>query len=105
MTIARLKITLDDITPAVTRRVEVPLDITLSDLHLVIQAAMPWDNCHLYEFSARKIRWGIADDDSDWGDDGPLDARLQEVEDGGGEDDLGEPEGEPGVLPDQLLGL
>lgn len=74
MTIARLKITLDDITPAVTRRVEVPLDITLSDLHLVIQAAMPWDNCHLYEFSARKIRWGIADDDSDWGDDGPLDA-------------------------------
>jgi hypothetical protein len=41
-TIARLKITLDDVKPAVLRRVEVPFDIRLDRLHLTIQAAMGW---------------------------------------------------------------
>jgi hypothetical protein len=39
-TIACLKITLDDVKPAVLRRVEVPLGIRLDRLHLTIQAAM-----------------------------------------------------------------
>jgi hypothetical protein len=42
--IARLKITLDDVQPAVVRRVAVPADIRLDDLHLVFQIAMPWEN-------------------------------------------------------------
>ena len=66
MTIARLKITLDHMQPAVVRRLEVPLDIKLSDLHLVIQAAMPWWNYHLYEFRARGQRWGLPDPDFNW---------------------------------------
>ena len=37
--IARLKITLDDVKPAVLRRVEVPLTIRLDRLHLVLQAS------------------------------------------------------------------
>jgi Plasmid pRiA4b ORF-3-like protein len=41
-TIARLKITLDDVEPTVLRRVEVPFDIRLDRLHLTIQAAMGW---------------------------------------------------------------
>jgi Plasmid pRiA4b ORF-3-like protein len=61
--IARLKITLDNVAPAVERRVEVPADIRLDDLHLVIQVAMPWDNYHLYEFRAGAIAWGIPDPD------------------------------------------
>lgn len=49
-TIARLTITLDDVAPAVQRRIEVPLSITLERLHLTIQATMGWTNSHLYEF-------------------------------------------------------
>ena len=41
-TIARLKITLDHVKPAVQRRVEVPLTIRLDRLHLVFQAALGW---------------------------------------------------------------
>ena len=70
--IARLKITLDDIKPAVLRRVEVPLAIRLDRLHLVLQAAMGWTNSHLYEIRARGVGWGAPD--PGWGE-GPLDAR------------------------------
>ena len=71
-TIARLKITLDDVKPAVLRRIEVPLNIRLDRLHLVIQAAMGWSNSHLYEIRARDVGWGEPDPDER---DGPLDAR------------------------------
>ena len=71
-TIARLKITLDDVKPIVLRRVEVPATLRLDRLHLAIQAAMGWTNTHLYEILARGTGWGIPD--PDWGD-GPLDAR------------------------------
>jgi hypothetical protein len=50
-TIARLKITLDDVKPAVLRRIEVPFNIRLDRLHLAIQAAMGWTNTHLYEIA------------------------------------------------------
>jgi hypothetical protein len=39
-TIARLKITLDNVEPTVLRRIEVPLSLRLDRLHLAIQAAM-----------------------------------------------------------------
>lgn len=86
--IVRLKITLDDVKPAVVRRIEVPLAIKLSNLHLAIQAAMPWLNYHLYEFRIRDTSWGIPDKDLDFGfGDGPRDARkaiLQDVLDATG---------------------
>lgn len=71
MSIARLKITLDHVKPEPLRRIEVPLDMTLADLHLVIQAAMPWENYHLYEFRIRQARWGIPDADMSSYDDPP----------------------------------
>lgn len=71
-TIARLKITLDDVEPLVLRRIEVPLALRLDRLHLAIQAAMGWTNSHLYEIRARDVGWSIPD--PDWRD-GPLDAR------------------------------
>lgn len=76
-TIARLKITLDRVTPQVMRRVEVPLD----RLHLVIQAAMGWTNSHLYEIRARDASWCSPDADSDWVDDffDARNARLGDV--------------------------
>jgi hypothetical protein len=62
MPIARLKVTLAHVEPTVVRRIEVPLDITLSNLHLVIQVVMPWWNYHLYEFRARTHHWGLLPD-------------------------------------------
>jgi hypothetical protein len=77
--IARLRIKLDDVEPAVVRWVEVPLTIRLDRLHLMLQAAMGWTNSHLYEIRARDVGWGRPD--PLFGD-GPLDAskaRLIEV--------------------------
>ena len=74
--IARLKVTLKDVKPAVVRRIEVPLTIRLDRLHLVLQAAMGWTNSHLYEIRARDVGWGVPD--PDWGD-GPLDARKMRL--------------------------
>jgi hypothetical protein len=77
-TVARIKITLNDVEPVVLRRIEVPFDIRLDRLHLAIQAAMGWTNTHLYEIRARDVGWGIPD--PDWGG-GPLDARKARLAD------------------------
>ena len=77
--IAHLRIKLDDVEPAVVRRLEVPLTIRLDRLHLVLQAAMGWTNSHLYEIRARDVGWGMPD--PEFGN-GPLDAskaRLADV--------------------------
>src|ERR1700684_2309004 len=73
-TIARLKITLDNVTPVVLRRVEVPFDIRLDRLHLTIQAAMGWTNSHLYELRAGDVGWSTPYPDAHWSGDF-LDAR------------------------------
>lgn len=84
--IARLKIVLDDVEPAVMRRIEVPLDLRLDRLHTVLQEAVGWTNSHLWEFRIRDIGFGIPD--PEWGSgDGPIDARkttlLAVIEDTG----------------------
>ena len=45
-----LRIELDDLTPAIWRRVWVEGSISLSTLHHTIQAAMGWTDAHLHEF-------------------------------------------------------
>ena len=47
-----LLIALVDADPDIERRVVVPDQYTLADLHLVIQAAMGWTNSHLHTFTA-----------------------------------------------------
>jgi hypothetical protein len=59
--IACLKIVLEDVEPAVLRRVEVPLSIRLDRLHLALQEAMGWSNSHLYEIRAGGLAWGFVD--------------------------------------------
>ena len=61
MTVARLKVTLDDVEPKVVRRIEVPADIKLDQLHLILQAALGWMNSHLYEIRIQDARYGIPD--------------------------------------------
>ena len=59
--IARIRIELDGIDPAVWRTVEVPLTTRLSGLHEVIQAAMLFDNAHLFQFDVGTKRYAIPD--------------------------------------------
>jgi hypothetical protein len=79
-TIARLKITLDDVKPAVLRRVDVPFGIRLDRLHLTIQAAMGWTNSHLYELRAGDVGWSTPYPEADWSGDF-LDARKARLGD------------------------
>jgi hypothetical protein len=59
----RIKATLKDVAPEVTRWIAVPLAIRLDRLHLVLQAAFGWTNTHLYLFDAAGGRWGEPDPD------------------------------------------
>lgn len=63
MSVVRLHVALQEIEPAVTRCIEVQASLRLDRLHLVLQAAMPWQNYHLYEFEAAGRRWGLPDPD------------------------------------------
>jgi hypothetical protein len=49
-TIVSLKVTLRGAKPPIWRRLLVPSTMTLGDLHLAIQAAMGWEDCHLHAF-------------------------------------------------------
>lgn len=71
--IVRLAITLDDVTPAVSRVIEVPLGIRLDRLHSVFQAALAWTDSHLWELTVGRTGFGIPDPEYGFG--GPLDAR------------------------------
>lgn len=51
-------ISLDDVKPKVWRRVLVPIAWNLEQLHLVIQAAFNWKNCHSYVFLMGGLRFG-----------------------------------------------
>jgi hypothetical protein len=48
--IYRLKVSLVGVRPPIWRKVLMPARITLDKLHLVIQAAMGWENRHLHQF-------------------------------------------------------
>jgi hypothetical protein len=58
----QLKITLSGVSrPPVWRRVLVPADVTLGDLHDVIQVAMGWDDYHMHLFSVGGQDYGSPD--------------------------------------------
>ena len=54
----QLKIWLHGISPMVWRRLLVPSDCTLRELHGVLQVAMGWEGIHLYQFCLRARRVG-----------------------------------------------
>ena len=65
----QFKITLQDVKPAVWRRIQTPAGYSFWDLHVAIQDAMGWRDVHLHEFQIidpekRKLESiGIPDDD------------------------------------------
>jgi hypothetical protein len=79
--IATVRIELKDSDPPIWREVDVPTSITLKTLHAIIQAAMGWFDCHLWEFAIAKRRYGPPTDE-DWGNEPRGDAgkiRLSDV--------------------------
>ncbi len=58
----RMFITLAHIEPPIWRRILVPSDITLAQLHEVIQSAMGWTRSHLHEFRINETRYGVPDE-------------------------------------------
>ena len=66
--IAVLRIELIDIEPLIWRRVAVPTATNLQTLHRIIQAAMGWQDYHLWEFAAAGKTYGVPDpEDATWG--------------------------------------
>src|SRR3546814_1203414 len=64
--IARIRITLEDLKPAIWRRVELPVTNSLKTLHLAIQACMLFENYHLFRFDIGDAAYGIRFDDDDF---------------------------------------
>jgi len=63
--IYQLKVTLRNVRPEVWRRVLVPGDFRLSDLHEVLQCAMGWTDSHLHAFRIGDVEYGPSGRDVD----------------------------------------
>jgi hypothetical protein len=61
LAVLRIKIVLLGTKPPIWRRVLVPAEFTLAQLHDVVQAAMGWEDCHLHQFYIGKRRFGVPD--------------------------------------------
>src|SRR6202043_3577668 len=61
--VVRLRITLEDVRPAVWRRLLVPGSVRLSKLHGMFQAAMGWTDSHLHLFRIGDANYGSQFDD------------------------------------------
>jgi hypothetical protein len=64
--IYQFKITLLNVEPKIWRRIQVA-DCTLADLHYLIQAAMGWEDAHLYEFQVNRRRFVVPVDEPVFG--------------------------------------
>jgi Plasmid pRiA4b ORF-3-like protein len=59
--IYQIKVTLLGTSPPIWRRLLVPADVALAQLHDVLQTAMGWDDGHMHEFSVGSRRIGRSD--------------------------------------------
>lgn len=59
---ARVTIALLDVLPRVWRRIVVPAEVTLDQLHTVVQIAMGWEDDHLHQWESAGQRFGEPSD-------------------------------------------
>jgi hypothetical protein len=57
----QIKVTLLGTRPPIWRRLLVPADLTLEQLHPILQTAMGWTNSHLHEFRHGQTTYGRRD--------------------------------------------
>ena len=58
----QLKITLLGSKPPIWRRLLVPSDMTLLELHEALQVAMGWQNCHMHSFRIGRAEYPPSDE-------------------------------------------
>jgi hypothetical protein len=54
----QMKVTLEDISPPIWRRIQVTSATTLYGLHKILQVAMDWSGAHLHQFVIDGIHYG-----------------------------------------------
>jgi len=65
-------VTIRDIEPPIWRRLLLPLDLNLAQLHEVIQAALGWTDSHLHQFHVGGLIYGAPEfDEGGFADDSP----------------------------------
>jgi len=74
-----LKVTLRGVRPPIWRRVRVAGDLTLRELHHVLQLALGWTDSHLHEFEIGGNRYGMPDPQEDI-DEPPLDEQDHQLD-------------------------
>lgn len=77
--IYRLKVTLRSSKPPIWRRIKVYEDISLQELHTVLQVAMGWMNCHLHQFIRGNVFYGPPDPDFGFECESEVKTRLHDV--------------------------
>jgi hypothetical protein len=56
----QIKVTLQHIEPPIWRRIEVPRNVTLRDLHEILQIIMGWKDKHKHTFTIKDTAYGPA---------------------------------------------
>jgi hypothetical protein len=80
--IFQLKITLNDISPPIWRRIHVNSDTLLFDLHKIIQTTMGWTNSHLHQFVYNDRLYCNPEYEEEWDDSRQVDyskVRLDKI--------------------------
>ena len=62
----QMKVTLEGSKPPIWRRLLVPSNLNLGDLHYIIQIAMGWTDSHLHQFHVGDKVYGVPHPDMDW---------------------------------------
>ena len=61
----QLKVMFQDIQLSIWRRVQVWEDVTLAQLHHILQIVMGWEDCHLHQFEIGRHIYSVPDPDDD----------------------------------------
>jgi hypothetical protein len=67
--IYQIQISLKNITPKIWRRILVPADLPMADLHKIIQTTMGWENGHLHQFIKDRKLYSVKNPDDDMWED------------------------------------
>jgi len=73
----QFKITLNDASPTIWRRIQVINDITLKRLAATILIAMGWTNSHMHQFHIGSRRFGLANEDMEEFDDYEIEDKFR----------------------------